>query len=149
MKTQWKTAAVLAGTFVLGGVLGFVLHGTFIRSDFRRHVHHMRTPEGFIHRFERVIEPTDAQRKEIRKILRDHFQDMMKHQEQFQARMDSVRQDIDALLTEEQKQRLKHSPLLERKDKYDWRLRKPDRRRSEPFDRPPPPPPFPPDSLVE
>ncbi|NQT23876.1 hypothetical protein HQ585_00820 [candidate division KSB1 bacterium] len=142
MKTKMKTASILLGTFFIGGVLGFILHATFIRNDFREHALRMRTPEGFIHRFEKVIEPTDAQRKEIRKILNDHFQEMVQHQDEFRSRMDLVRKDIEALLTEEQKERLKKDSLLERDSNSKSRRR--DRQHHKPFDAPPPPP----DSLM-
>jgi hypothetical protein len=144
MKTQVKTASILLGTFLAGGILGFVLHGTLIRKDFREHALRMRTPEGFIHRFEKVIDPTDEQRKEIRKLLRDHFEEMVQHQETFRSRMDSLKKDIDALLTEEQRERLKKDSLLEREPDRD--SRKHGGRPPHPFD--PPPPPFPPDSLM-
>lgn len=142
MKTQFKTASILLGTFIVGGILGFMLHATFIRNDFRKNAFRMRTPEGFIHWFEKVIEPTDEQRKEIRKILRDHYEEMMQHQDEFRARMDAVRKDIEALLTEEQKERLKHHPLLDRD--YSRKSRNHGRWAPDRFD----PAPSPPDSLM-
>lgn len=143
MKTQFKTASILLGTFIVGGILGFMLHDTFVRNNYKAHAMRMRTPEGFIHRFERVIDPTEEQRKEIRKILRSHYKEMNQYREEFHAKMDSVRKEIDMLLTDEQKERLKRDALFDRKSEQESRRH--DRRYHQPKPSDPPPPP--PDSL--
>ena len=140
MKTEFKTASILLGTFIVGGVLGFMLHATFVRSDFQKHAMRMRTPEGFIHRFERVIEPTEEQRKEIREILRSHYKEMNQYRDTFHARMDSVREQIEALLTDEQKERLKKEFLFNREPEPSSRRHEKRHYKPEPFEPPPPPP---------
>ena len=141
MKTQFKSASILLGTFIVGGVLGFVLRATFVRDDFKKHAMRMRMPDHFIHRFEEVVQPTDEQRKEIREILRNHFEEMDQYRNTFQTRMDSVRKEIEALLTDEQKERLEKKLLFDRESERKSRRYDKRRHKSKSHDQPPPPPP--------
>lgn len=138
MKITTKTTMLLITTFLLGAICGAIVQGFIIKQGMKKFVQHMHTPGGFIERFERIIEPTDEQRKEIRTILRRHHRQMMRLQTEFPAQMDSIRNELDAILTPEQKQRLnnKHWFGDERKHHRDMRL---PFRGSRPDSLPPPP----------
>lgn len=139
MKISTKTTALLITTFLLGAICGAIVQGFIVKRGMKKFVQHMRTPGGFVERFERIVEPTVEQRKEIRAILRRHHQQIMRLQNEFPAQMDSIRDELDAILTPEQKQRLhdKHWFKDERKHQRD---RRPHFRGSHPDSLPPPPP---------
>lgn len=110
MKTETKTVSILISIFILGILLGVVVDRTLIEKQMKNRFTRMGNPRmiGFL--LERVIQPTPQQRKEIEIIL-DKYADKM-----FEARqqametvvvtMDSLRKDLEPILTEEQKQRL-------------------------------------------
>jgi hypothetical protein len=141
MKTRYKTIGLLFGTLFIGIVIGIMLHTTFLRGQFRKHIHRIRTEEGFIQRFEDLIQPTEEQRVRLEEVLKKHFEEMDKQHEVFRALTDSLKTDMDYILTEEQRQRLQKSMFLGR----------PKPRRGRPFPphhfmKPPGPPPEPPDT---
>lgn len=107
MKTRSKTILVLFVTLLIGMVLGAQIHSIWMWHNFRRMAFRMRTPDGFIERFERIIEPTEEQREAIRKLLEKHHEKLIRFRRDFPAMMDSLRKDMDAILTEEQKARLR------------------------------------------
>lgn len=115
MKTKTKTVLLLILTFILGSVTGAVVQGYWMRQSMKRFNRHMRTPEGFSHRFFEIIEPTDEQRIEIRKILKKHHEKMMQYHREFPARMDSLKKELDSVLTGEQKEKLKKARWLKRR----------------------------------
>lgn len=151
MRTQTKLASMLIITLLIGMVLGFIGHGIFFRDQFKRQAQRMRTPEGFMGRFEQVIQPTDSQRVEIRKVLKRHFEKMMQQQTAFREDMDSFRKDLDSVLTDEQRKRLQESLMKDRpehfgkRSRHDLSSRPGDGPRSGPGEGPPGGPP--PDSL--
>jgi uncharacterized membrane-anchored protein YhcB (DUF1043 family) len=114
MKTRYKTIGLLFGTLIIGVVVGILLHATFLRGQFRKHIHRLRTEDGFIQRFEDLIQPTEVQRVQLEKVLKKHFEEMDKQHEAFRDLMDSLKTDIDSILTEEQRQRLQKSMFLGR-----------------------------------
>ncbi|MFC1569698.1 hypothetical protein ACFL4L_05650 [bacterium] len=145
MKTMTKTILILIMTFLLGIITGAVVQGFFMRQSMHKFTMRMKTPEGFIHRFEEIIQPTDEQRKEIRKILQKHHKEMMRFQREFPSRMDSLRKDLEMILTQEQKEELKNVRWMRKErghrgDRHDRRssfMHRPDSLA------PPPPPPMP------
>jgi hypothetical protein len=146
MKTKYKTIGLLFGTLIIGVVVGMLLHATFLRGQFRKHIHKIRTEDGFIQRFEDLIQPTAEQHIQLEKILKKHFEEMDKQHEVFRALMDSLKTDIDSVLTEEQRQRLQKSMFLGRSKSP----RRPPFSQTDfmkpPGGPPPGPPPKPPDS---
>jgi len=107
MNVQTKTAAILIATLLLGVLLGALLSGMLLRRGFETRLARMRTPPGFINRFEAVIQPDESQREELRRILAKHARRFEEYRAQFPALMDSLRKDLDPILTDEQKQRLR------------------------------------------
>ena len=141
MKTRYKTIGLLFGTLLIGIVIGMILHTIFLRGQFRKHIHKIRTEDGFIQRFEDLIQPTEEQRAQLEEVLKKHFEEMDKQHEIFRTLTDSLKTDIDHILTEEQRQRLQKSMFLGRpKPRHGPPFPPPD------FMEPPGPPPEPPDS---
>lgn len=111
MNTQVKTILVIAITLVIGIVLGALIHGAVMENRIRDMAFRMRSDEGFMQRMEMIIQPDESQREAMRKILRKHFQRMSDYQEKFIVMMDSLRTELDSILTEEQRKRLERGPF--------------------------------------
>lgn len=114
MKTEAKTVLLLVGTLVLGMVIGFFGHGVFMRDQFKRQTRHMRTPDGFVHRFLSELNPTEEQREAIQEILKKHYEEMAAYREAFRPKMEAMRKELDAILTDEQKKTLDEKLLKKR-----------------------------------
>jgi hypothetical protein len=125
MKAKAKSFIIVIITFILGIILGMVISNTFMRSHYRGKVDRLRTPEGFIGTYERIIQPEEAQRDTLQVVLRNHFEKMRKQGEigfqKFRALEDSLYQALEPLLTEEQNLRLENhrKRLKKRHDKSD------------------------------
>ncbi|MBN1782083.1 hypothetical protein JW948_13200 [bacterium] len=115
MKTRTKTILLIGLTFILGLLCGAVIQSILIRKEINRFSHRIRSPEGFIERFERIIQPTAEQRTEIRNVLKKHHREMMRFQNEFPSRMDSLRKDLESILTEEQLKKLREDRLMRTK----------------------------------
>jgi hypothetical protein len=118
MKTKTKTILLLLATFILGALSGASIQRFYIRHFLKRNVQHMRTPEGFVERFERIIQPAEEQKKEIRSILMKHHKEMMQFHHEFPARMDSLKKELDTVLTEEQRKRLQNEWIFSPKKEH-------------------------------
>jgi len=101
---------ILISTLIIGMILGAVLHGTYMRYHFRKNIARWRTSEGFVKRFEKVIQPADHQKDEVEKILNKTFENMRKKLrprfQKFESIMDSMKLELEPFLTLEQKKRL-------------------------------------------
>jgi hypothetical protein len=111
MNIKVKSSLIIIGTFVLGMLIGSIFTRSFFRPpEMGERIRELRKPEGFMENFERIIEPTDAQREKIREILRLHFERMHKNSKEFRERFiqlnDSLRAELDPVLSDEQKARL-------------------------------------------
>jgi hypothetical protein len=82
-----------------------------MRSDYRKKVDRLRTPEGFIGMYERIIQPEEMQRDTLHVILRNHFEKMKVQGEdtfhRFRTLEDSLYQALEPVLNDEQNKRLK------------------------------------------
>ena len=111
MNLKVKSSLIIIGTFILGMIIGMIFMRLFFPPpQMIDRIAEGRTPHGFSERFERIIEPSDSQREEIRKILRQHFEKMHNQSEKFRGRFrqlnDSLLIELDPILNEEQKERL-------------------------------------------
>jgi hypothetical protein len=116
MKTRTKTVFLLIFTFLLGSLCGAMIQKILIRNQFKRFSHRVHDPEAFIQEFEEIIQPTETQKAQIRDVLEKHHEKMMAMKRKVPARMDSMRNELDAILTEEQKEKLRTSWLFKHKD---------------------------------
>ena len=143
MLTKTKTTFLLIGTFVLGMVLGMVLSNTYIHYRHEKMRRSMRSPDWFMNRFEQIVQPTAEQKAAIQEVFRKHHEKMMRYQKEFPMHMDTLRQELDAILTDEQKQKLKDAPWMfkDRPDRHrDPRHGPPNMDDDRGFMPPPPPP---------
>ena len=114
MKTKTKTLLLLICTLLIGIILGALIHDAFLRNHVKRRFEHMRSSEGFIARFERIIEPTEEQQSALQEILKRHFLKMNRFLHEFPPQMDSLITDLETVLTDEQIKKLKESRMFNR-----------------------------------
>ena len=139
MKTQIKTSIVLLSIFALGIILGVVIDRTLVEHQMKSRFSRMRNPRMFGHFLERIIKPTPEQNQKIRQLLQNYSQKMDETRwhvmKESIAIMDSLRHDLEPILTEEQKKRLEeHRKRIEMRRGDFPGLKRP------PFDEPPPEP---------
>lgn len=112
MNIQVKSSLIIIFTLTIGLFLGVLIDRTIMRGQFEKRVGKMRSPEGFIHMMERIIEPDESQREDIRKILdkySNRFHEIASNSHtKMAAVMDSLRIELEPVLTGEQKARLKN-----------------------------------------
>lgn len=110
MNVRTKTSLIILITFVIGMLLGILLDRTLMRFDFHKKIARFRHPGGFIFMLERVIEPEAAQRDTLEKIIAKYSERFFEVASQSRAEMavimDSLRLELDPILTEEQKARI-------------------------------------------
>jgi hypothetical protein len=138
MTTQTKTVLIIVATLVVGIIIGALGSG-FVIHRFARHVADARHREIFVEKMVGVIAPAPEQEEAIRDILTRHAEQFAELSDDFHretsALFDSLRSELDPVLTQEQKER------LEERGRRFRRLMKhagPPRRR--PGEGPPPPP---------
>ena len=112
MNVKFKMSLIIIGTLLVGIVLGALLQGAIYRQKFENRLVRMRTPEGFVNRFYRILEPTPEQKPKVDRILRESFEQLEK---QVRPPVTGVREILDSLktqlapiLTPQQNERLKH-----------------------------------------
>ena len=110
MRTKTKTILLISVTLIIGIVIGSVLTATVLRSyRYRDRIDKIRTPEGFVSRFEKIIEPNAVQKEQIHKILLDHFKLIDSTSTQYYSQMrdmrDTLNKQIVPILTPAQKER--------------------------------------------
>ena len=111
MNLKVKSSIIIVSTFILGMVVGIILmRSVFPPPKMIDRIAEGRTPKGFMDRFERIIDPTESQREEIEKILQRHFERMhnqsVKFRDHFKQMNDSLRIELNPILSDEQKERL-------------------------------------------
>jgi len=112
MNIRTKTTLIMLITFLSGIIVGFVLNGVIIQHHFYRETRRMRSFGGFYQRFEDIVQPTDQQREAMRDILKKHFEELNQYREQMPAKFDTLRMQLEEVLSAEQIQRLDQSRLF-------------------------------------
>jgi hypothetical protein len=109
MKIEIKTAMVILITLLIGILIGFLLTGAVIRHRAGRFAS-MREPGRMVAHLERMIEPDASQREAVHQVLLKHSEQFSEIHSRFEGQMltlrDSLKKDLDPILTEEQKERL-------------------------------------------
>lgn len=110
MSMKLKVTFIIIITLVLGIVVGFMLNRTYSQRRVRN-ILSRRSPEFFVTFYERTLEPDTKQSKMIREILDTHAKQVLdireNFQEELQSLFESMKAEIDPMLTPEQKERLK------------------------------------------
>lgn len=140
MKTNTKTVLIIVGTLVIGIVIGALGSG-FVVHRFAGRMAEARHRDMFVERMVELIDPTPDQEPRVRDILTRHAEKFSVLADGFHedasALLDSLRSELDPVLTDEQKARLE-----ERHERFGKTFKHggppPGHR---PGDRPPPPPP--------
>ena len=127
-----KSIALLVATLLLGIVLGAVLNAWWARERFER-LRRLRTPGGFEQIVTRSLEPTSPeQRQQIEAVVGRTAQRLdslrARHWDVVRATVDSMRVDLEPILTDEQRESLTRRIRMHR---HRSRFRPP-RRRSTP-----------------
>lgn len=120
MSTRLKTSLLLSCTLVLGMMIGAFLSNIYInhKQDVMRKS--MRRPDWFAEQFEKIVEPTEEQQAAIRDVFQKHRDRVMKYQREFPMHMDTLKQELNAILTEEQLKKLnEHEKLFRDRKPFD------------------------------
>ena len=111
MTLHTKSALIVLATLIIGILCGGLVSG-IIRRNQGDGFMGPPSPErfsGFL--LNRIVQPDDTQRAEMQRILEKYgpqFEDTMsRHREEIRALIDSLEQEIDPLLTDEQRERLR------------------------------------------
>ena len=111
MNTKTKTLFVILGTFILGLIIGGLGSHLYYRYKVNQIVS-MRSPQQIFHFVERLIQPSPKQRAAIRDILQKHgrvvLENMRENREKQLQQFQSLKDDLQQILTPEQMQRLEH-----------------------------------------
>lgn len=109
MNIKVKTALIIGITLIIGILIGALLNRALLQHRIRR-AFSMQTPGFLMTLYERTIEPDAEQSKLIREILEKHVKRMSEIRKNFhsslQSEFESLRKELDPLLTPEQKKRL-------------------------------------------
>lgn len=110
MNIQMKTAAILIGTLLLGGVLGALLLGS-IRGEREAAREEIGRPGGGARHIERIIQPRDGeQRRAVMQVLRKwrerHRAVLEETHRQLREGFDSMKAELEPILDEDQRERL-------------------------------------------
>ena len=111
MNLKVKSSLIIIVTFIIGLVLGIIITKSFFRPPkMIDRITELRKQEGFMKRFEKIIDPDESQKEKIKFILQNHFERMHNQSLEFRDRFmnlnDSLRADLDPILNDEQKERL-------------------------------------------
>lgn len=109
MNIKLKITLFIITTLVLGIIIGAMLNRALIQNRIKN-ILSKRTPDVFVPFIEERIEPDPIQSKEIRNILKKHAKHIEDIRANFrvelQSAFESLRTELDPLLTPEQKKRL-------------------------------------------
>ncbi len=109
MTTKLKTTFILIGTLIIGIIIGALISGT-LRQHKSDKIREMHAQDRFFRGMEQIIKPADEQREKIQKILEKGFQQLSeikeKHHTEIAVLLDSLHQEMDKVLSKEQKERL-------------------------------------------
>jgi Spy/CpxP family protein refolding chaperone len=112
MNVKSKTYFIIIITLLIGILLG-ILTSQFLIKDQIEKMITMGPQRHFIFMFKRIIDPTPEQEEKINKILEKYSKKLMelflKNRGEFIKLQNSVRKELDPILTAEQKKRLEKS----------------------------------------
>ena len=137
MNIHLKTAAILLATLIIGMVCGALILGAFARDRLQPPPPQM-TRERFVERWVRMVRPNQEQIRRIREVVGDHEpgfrENYMRHRQEMQALVDSLHRDLEPILTEEQRERIKR--IRERRESMREFRRRGDNESRRPRNRP-------------
>jgi hypothetical protein len=118
--TKWKSILIIAGTLIIGIIIGSLFTATFLKNRAFDRIAELRQERGFVQRIERIIKPDADQEKQVQQILTNHFDRMRRMGEEmrlnFKAANDSLIKELEPVLRPEQLERFKRR--LERMKRF-------------------------------
>lgn len=125
MKTKTKSVIVLLFVFILGAVIGILADRTVVEHQMRQRFARAGDPGFMKHIMYRIIQPTEEQREKIDVVMDKYAERLMKIRFAMRTEtttlLDSLKNDIDPILMDEQKQRLEeHKKNMMRSGKRDF-----------------------------
>lgn len=136
MNIHLKTAAILLATLIIGMVCGALILGAFARD--RLQPPPQMTRERFVERWVRMVRPDQEQIRRIREVVGEHEpgfrENYMRHRQEIQTLVDSLHRDLEPILTEAQRERIKR--IRERRESMREFRRKGDHESRRPRNRP-------------
>lgn len=109
MNIKIKTTLIIVLTLLIGILTGAMLNRTLTHRRIRN-ILLQRRPDVFATRWERHLRPNTGQERAIREILDKHARKIadlrLKFLEEMQSQYESLKKEIDPLLTPKQKRRL-------------------------------------------
>jgi Spy/CpxP family protein refolding chaperone len=137
MNMKVKTTIIIIITLIFGIVLGAMLNRTFTHRRIRRAFDAVN-PIRFTMILERAINPTEEQKNQIREILQKHAEQVEKLRgdamEEMQTSLQTLKKELDSVLTPEQKERLER--MMRERRPWARRDGKPWQRRERPYPKP-------------
>lgn len=110
MNVKIKTTLIILITFGIGIVTGVMGHRLYMQQQFKK-ILSARMPAGFVFHFRKVIQPTDEQWQKIEPILDKYGKKLSEMHHKFRENIfpifESFKKELEPLLTEEQKERIK------------------------------------------
>lgn len=111
MNMKVKTTLIILFTLLIGIILGIFIDRTIMRFRFQKRFTEVRRERGITRLLEDLIRPDESQYEAVKNILEKYSKRLHDHREKsFQEMnvvMDSMRAELDQILTDEQKARLK------------------------------------------
>ena len=118
MNIQLKTAMILLGTLLLGGVLGAVVNGSIMKNRLLER----RSPEAVFDRMIDRLGLEPSQHEQVRSIFERHRGGIRLVRTQFEKDMfaarDSLVKELDPILTDRQKIQLRRFMKRHNRDKH-------------------------------
>jgi hypothetical protein len=110
MSVRSRAIVVLIAALAMGVLIGTLVVGPTVARRHFRHVDEDRSREGFASRLEKILKPDSSQAGPMREILTKYSAQFEKIETEYHASMralgDSLRKDLDPILTAEQRARL-------------------------------------------
>lgn len=106
MNVKIKTSILLVITIFIGIIIGAIAGSHYGERSVYDRMSRLRTQEGFIHRIERAINPTEDQKEIVTRLLAEHF-DKIKNistdaRTLIKSQNDSILLALKPILTDEQ-----------------------------------------------
>ena len=111
MNFQVKSTVIIIVTLLIGIITGIIISGTLIHR-FPGHKPKFDDPEFFIKKFEEMADIQDSQREIVREKMMNHHKMIMdlnmQHISRIRVLLDSIRTDMNTILTPEQQKKLEN-----------------------------------------
>jgi len=114
MNIKIKIGAIITGTLLLGIILGGLIHSAVMKQRIKQ-IRSFRDRGGFETFLERIIQPDESQRLKIQAVFDKYnpkiYEIRRQHFKEFSALIDSLKAELDPILTPEQREKLKRPPM--------------------------------------